>query len=253
MVGGVHVDMDAAGVVDLPSGMTHLPHTFLKFRQLIISQLGGDHFHPVVPIPSPRIAVRCLSFPLDTGVAHQFPFFIFCVPDNPCAIGATFVPGRSPEVICQSDGSLFSCDAGELHLHAEALVLHIDHAASSRPSASSTARSRRPMASITWTVTLFPACLYACASELMARILSIWLSSNPCSRRHSLGIRRRMRPPRSTMPWSAAISWATRFPTRPARVLLPGYARSTESPIKACWYPFFVPSLTSNTPDRSAR
>ena len=30
-----------------------------------------------------------------------------------------------------------------------------------------------PMASMTVTVTLLPACLYACASELMARILSI--------------------------------------------------------------------------------
>ena len=47
------------------------------------------------------------------------------------------------------DGSLLPCDAGELHLHAEALILHIDHAASSRHNASSTACSRRPMASIT--------------------------------------------------------------------------------------------------------
>ena len=145
MVGGVHVDMDAAGVVDLSAGMAHLPHTFLKFRQLIKSQLGGDHFHPVVPIPSPRIAVRCLSFPLDTGVAHQFPFFIFCVPDNPCAIGAAFVPGRSPEVICQSDGSLFSCDAGELHLHAEALIFQPDQVTS--PSSCSARKKPRMLSS----------------------------------------------------------------------------------------------------------
>ena len=30
VVGGVHMDVDAAGAVDLPTGMAHLPHTFLK-------------------------------------------------------------------------------------------------------------------------------------------------------------------------------------------------------------------------------
>ena len=40
VVGGVNMDMDAAGVVDLASGMAHLPHTFLKFRQLHIGQFG---------------------------------------------------------------------------------------------------------------------------------------------------------------------------------------------------------------------
>ncbi|CAN3957776.1 arginine repressor, partial [Dysosmobacter welbionis] len=135
VVGGVNMDMDAAGVVDLASGMAHLPHTFLKFRQLRIGQFGGNHLHPVVPVSSSRITVRCLLFPADTGIAHQFPLFVFCVPDDPGIVRAASMKRQGSKVSRQGCGGLLPCNAGELHLHAEALILHIDHAASSRHNA----------------------------------------------------------------------------------------------------------------------
>ena len=55
---------------------------------------------------------------------------------------------------------LLTGDTGHLHFYAEALVFQAGHAASPIfRGSSSTARIRRPMASITVTVTLFPACL----------------------------------------------------------------------------------------------
>ena len=36
MIGGIHMDMDAAGIVDLSLGVPHLPDTLLKFGQFRI-------------------------------------------------------------------------------------------------------------------------------------------------------------------------------------------------------------------------
>ena len=96
---------------------------------------------------------------MDAPVAHQFPLFVLCIFDDPCIIGTAFVPRHRPEIICQCLRGLFAGDARHLYFDTEALVLQSGHAAASFRSSSSTARIRRPMASIIVTVTLFPACL----------------------------------------------------------------------------------------------
>ena len=159
MVGRVHMDVQAAGAVDLCPSMPDLPHTLLELGQLRIGQFGRDHLHPVMPVSGLLIAAWRLALTADAGVAHQFPLFVFCVFDNPGVIDPTSVQGHRPEIIRQRLRGLFTGDARHLYFDTEALVLHPGHAAASFRKASSTARMRRPMASITVTVTLFPACL----------------------------------------------------------------------------------------------
>ena len=66
----------------------------------------------------------------------------------------------------------------------------------------------------------FPACLYSWASDWRGKTISIRSSAHPCSRRHSLGVRRRMRLSGSKVPWSllAVRVWAIFRPTLPRRV-----------------------------------
>ena len=159
VVGRVHMDVQAAGTVDLCPRMPDLPHTLLELWQLRIGQFGRNHLHFILPVICLFVAMQCLSLCTDASVTHQFPLFVFCVFDDPCIINPTFVLWDRSEIICQRLRGLFTGDAGHLHLDAEILVLHPGHAAASFRKASSTARMRRPMASITVTVTLLPACL----------------------------------------------------------------------------------------------
>ena len=159
MVGSVHMDMEAAGAVDLCPRMPDLPHTLLKLGQFCIGELWRHHFNFIPSVVCMFIAIQRLTLTVDTAIAHQFPFFVFCVFNDPCIIGATFIPGHCSKIVRQRLRGLLAGDASHLYLDAEILVLHPSHAAASFRSSSSTARMRRPMASITVTVTLLPACL----------------------------------------------------------------------------------------------
>ena len=177
VAGPVHMDVEAAGIVHLGPGPLHPPHTLLEHGELVIGELGRDHLHPVVPalviIGDDLIAADGFLLREDATVAHQLPAFPLGVFYHPGVISAARILSLCPEIFRQRPCSLPPGDASHFHLHTEALVFQTNHAAAPPLSSSSTARMRRPMASITLTVTLLPACLYAWASEVIASRRSI--------------------------------------------------------------------------------
>ena len=161
--GSVHMDMESAGVIHFRANSRHPPHALLEEGQIAIGQLGRDHFHLIGHALSRiliklQVSIRGLTFRVDAGIAHELPLFPCRVLHNPGAINMFPILGGGAKIVRQSVSGLLTGDSCHLDLHAKALLLHPDHAALSFRSSSSTARIRRPMASITLTVTLFPAC-----------------------------------------------------------------------------------------------
>ena len=160
MVCGIHMNMDTAGVIDLGTDPFHPPHTLLESGEFWIGQLGGDQLHTKIFDVIFQILCSGPLLPNNAGVADQLPLLARGVLHFPGIIDAAFGFRYGPKVVRQRLSGLLTGDTGHLHFYAEALVFQAGHAASPIfRGSSSTARIRRPMASITVTVTLFPACL----------------------------------------------------------------------------------------------
>lgn len=206
-----------------PAWRTCRTHSW-SFWQLGVGQFGRDHFHGIQPACNVCITIFIPFFCLNAAIVHQSPFFSVRIGDIPAVIVVGTMPWLSPKIGCQCLGRLFTGDACHLHLHAEALVLDANFAqaaASSFRSSSSTALIRLPMASMTLTVTPLPACLYAWASEVMARILSICPSSNPGG---------------GNTPWASGAGYGPRAPQCPGCCWSPvcGRCRAPHAPAGYC-------------------
>lgn len=160
VVGCVHMNMQAAGCVYLCARFSDPANTFLKLGQLRIGQLRRYHFHGIVIVGGMFISGICFLFQFETGIAHEAPFLALCIRHIPAPIVVVSLARLRAKVISQSPRRLLTGNPRHLHFHAETLIFDTDHAAAPAFSSSSTARIRQPMASITLTVTLLPACLY---------------------------------------------------------------------------------------------
>ena len=159
MVGGVHMNMDTAGVVDFGPGMTHLSDTLLKPGQLRVGEFWRYHLNPVFDVAGARIPAFSFHFRNNAGIAHDAPCLAVRVFHAPFIISASHIVRLCSKVVGKRLRCLLTGDAGHLYFNAEVLILHSNHAAAPDFSSSSTTRMRRAMASITLTVTLLPACL----------------------------------------------------------------------------------------------
>ena len=159
MIGCVHMDMDAAGAVGLGSCVAYLPDTLLQLGQFRIGELWRYHLHAVSVVTRCTIAAADLLLPVDAGVTHDRPLFAVPIRHTPFIVSAAHIAGVRCKIRGQRCCRLLTGDAGHFNFHAEALVLQPDHAAAPAFSSASTSRMRRAMASMTWTVTLLPACL----------------------------------------------------------------------------------------------
>ena len=159
MVGGVYMNMNAAGVVDLGPGMAHLTDAFLQLGQFCIGELGSYHFHAVSIIVNSLVAGFGFHLGINTAIRHKCPILPSRVLNFPFIVVTACAAWGRAEIVCQGPRCLLTGNAGHLHLNAEALILYPNHAAAPPFNSSSTARMRRAMASMTCTVTLLPACL----------------------------------------------------------------------------------------------
>ena len=161
MIGGVHMNMDTTGVVDFGPGMTHLSDTLLKPGQLRVGEFWRYHLNPVFDVAGARIPAFSFHFRNNAGITHDAPHLAIRVFHAPFIISASHIVRFCAKIIGQRLRSLPASESRHLDLNAKALILHFDHAAAPAFNSSSTARIRLAIASITLTVTLFPACLYA--------------------------------------------------------------------------------------------
>ena len=159
MVGGVHMNMDTAGDVGFGPGMAHLADTFLQPGQLRVGEFWRYHLNPVFDVAGARIPAFSFHFRNNAGIAHDAPCLAIRVFHAPFIVTAPHIVRFCAKIIGQRPRSLPASESRHLDLNAKALILHPNHATAPAFNSSSTARIRLAIASITWTVTLLPACL----------------------------------------------------------------------------------------------
>ncbi len=161
--------------VNFAPSLAQAADTLLHFRQLIIVQFRRYHFHPVKAVIYAAPAASLQALRPNTGIIHQFPDFALRIRHFPAIVSTTNMIGACAKIFSQRSGSVLTGQPRHFHLNPKILVFYSYHCFTSSPSFNllSAAKSFRPIASMTLTVTQFPACLYACASEVMANSRSI--------------------------------------------------------------------------------
>ena len=159
MVGGVHMNMDTAGNVGFGPGMAHLANTFLQPGQLRVGEFWRHHLNPVFDVACVHIPAFSFHFRNNAGITHNAPRLASRVFHAPFIISASHIVRRCSKIIGERLRCLPASESCHLDLDTKALILHPNHATAPAFNSSSTARIRLAIASITWTVTLLPACL----------------------------------------------------------------------------------------------
>ena len=121
MGSGVHMDVDAAGVVDLGPRTPQCPHDLLDGGDVVIPADGGHQFHRVGPPDSSGPPSR---FALDGGVAYDLPLPAFRIPDRIGVIVSAYMGGGGRKMAGDHPGSCGPGEAGHLDLNSKTLVLH---------------------------------------------------------------------------------------------------------------------------------
>ena len=121
MVGGIHMDVHPAGVIDFPACLPDTAHTLLKFLHLIISEFRRYHFHAIFRISRPVIVT--IVVPLCANAA-MLALPIWYIPAIVIIIAA---PRRRSKIRTKRLCRFFPCDASQLDLHTEALIFNSNH------------------------------------------------------------------------------------------------------------------------------
>ena len=127
MVGSVHVDVHPAGIVDFPACLPDTAHTLLKFLHLIIGELRRYHFHAIFRISRPAIVTIVVPLCANAAIAHNAPLLALPIWYIPAIIIIIAALRRCFKIRSKRLCRFCSRDAGQLDLHAEALIFDPNH------------------------------------------------------------------------------------------------------------------------------
>ena len=127
MIGSIHMDVHSAGFVDFPACLPDTAHTLLEFFHLIISELRRYHFHTIFRIGRSAIVPIVVPLCADTAVAHDAPLLALPIRYIPAIIIIIAALWRRFKICSKCLCRFCSRDAGQLDLHAEALIFNPNH------------------------------------------------------------------------------------------------------------------------------
>ena len=124
MLGGVHMDMHSAALIDHRAGAAECADNFLKLLEFTVLQLGGIHFHLIDAVTDGNLLQSESARAMNAGVADKPPRLSLPVLHFPWVVGAGLV--RLAGGGAEQSGCGFRClpagYAGHLDLTTEVLV-----------------------------------------------------------------------------------------------------------------------------------
>ena len=117
MPGRIHMDMDAAAVIDLGTAPAKLPHQLLDGLHVLVFADRGHHLHRVQAAGSPLPS--CLT--ADAGITDHLPPSALTIRNGISIIAAAHMGGFRSEVLCNDLRRRIAGNAGHFDLDTEVL------------------------------------------------------------------------------------------------------------------------------------
>jgi hypothetical protein len=115
---GIHMNMDAAGVVDSGASGSELPHQFLYRFDVLVLADGRHKFHRVVPACRSVASIAAA----DGGIADHFPLPVLLIADRIGIVSAAYMGGLRTKVTGDDPRCCAAGQAGHFDLNAEVLA-----------------------------------------------------------------------------------------------------------------------------------
>ena len=127
MIGSIHMDVHPAGVVDFSACLPDTAHALLKFLHLVIGELRRYHLHAIFRIGRSAIVPIVVPLCADTAIAHDAPLLALPIRYIPAIVIIIAALRRCFKIRSKCLCRFCSRDAGQLDLHAEALIFDPNH------------------------------------------------------------------------------------------------------------------------------
>ena len=130
VVGGIHMDMEPAGIVGFPACVAQGADGTLKNFHVLVAKHRRHKLHLIAPVCGAEILAIHPILCTNAAVAHDFPLPPLGILHGPGVITGTYINGTGLDVVRQRFRRFPAGDAGEFDLYAELLVFDADHGAS---------------------------------------------------------------------------------------------------------------------------
>lgn len=121
VIGGVHVDMHSAGVIDHRTGMAKGSDNLLQLFHFAVFEFWGVHFHLVFIAQNRGLPSALLPGCTDAGIVHNLPDLVLPVRNLIDFVG----PAQIPELSSEQSAQRFRClpPGDSRHLNFTAIIL----------------------------------------------------------------------------------------------------------------------------------